>query len=652
MCGIAGLIGTMSAEQVEAAVRAMIAVQAHRGPDDEGVAVLHTGGSTVGLGNRRLAIQDLSPLGHQPMYNPDTRDLLVYNGEIYNAPELRHQLQREGIRFRGHSDTEVLLRAYEVWGTGCLDRLRGMFAFGLWDERRARLLIARDHVGMKPLYYAVREGEWLVFASEVQALMASGMMPANIDRRALAGYLAYGAVQEPLTIYEGVFTLPHGCWREFDAHGRITREDRFWKIPPVAVRSATLASQVEEGRSLLEGAVQRHLLSDVRVGIFLSSGLDSTAILGNAQTAGAENLNAFTVSFPDDPRYDEAATARKTAARLGVLYHEYPVEDNIALAWIREGLDRMDQPCMDGFNTHIVARAVREQGIAVALSGLGGDEIFGGYPAFRRVPFLYRWLSWLKFVPPPWRVIAARILSVRASEIVREKSIAIARLGPQVAGLYFQSRRLISDEALRTLGFDRRSLGLQEGWQLPATDFSECLVKDDPVASVSRLETIFYLGNMLLRDTDVFGMANSLEIRVPFMDRDLLEWVFGLAGNLVLPPGAPPKYMLREMSAHLFSESQFSQPKRGFALPFATWLMGPLRELMETSLRILKNSGLVEPEGVDRVATTFLCQPHSPAWSRVWALVTLGHWLLAHRQRAQMFAAATAPESSVAERPS
>jgi asparagine synthase (glutamine-hydrolysing) len=642
-------MGTMSAEQAEAAVCAMIAAQAHRGPDDEGVAVLHTAGSTVALGNRRLAIQDLSPLGHQPMCNPDTRDLLVYNGEIYNAPELRRQLQQEGIRFRGHSDTEVLLRAYELWGVSCLERLRGMFAFALWDDRRARLLIARDHVGMKPLYYAVREGDWFVCASEVQALMASGLVAANIDQCALAGYLAYGAVQEPLTIYENVFALPHGCWREFDAHGRITREDRFWKIPPVAVRSV-MASQIEEGRSLLQRAVQRHLLSDVRVGIFLSSGLDSTAILGNARTVTSEHLHAFTVSFPDDRGYDEAATARETAARLGVQYHEYPVDNNTALGWIREGLDRMDQPCMDGFNTHIVARAVREQGIAVALSGMGGDEIFGGYPAFRRVPFLYGWLSRLKFAPPPWRVAAARIVSMMASEIVRQKSIEIARLGPQLAGLYFQSRRLISDEALRTLGLDWRSLGLQDGWQPPSVDFSECLVNDDPVASVSRLETIFYLGNMLLRDSDVFGMANSLEIRVPFLDRDLLDWAFGLAGNLVLPHGAPPKHLLREMYAHLFSGSQFTQPKRGFTLPIATWLMGPLRDLMETSLRNLKNSGLLEPEGVDHVATTFLGQPHSPAWSRVWALVTLGHWLLAHRERAQMFAAATAPASSIAER--
>jgi asparagine synthase (glutamine-hydrolysing) len=642
MCGIAGVMGKLSAGQVEASVHAMTAAQAHRGPDDEGIAVFHAAGAVVGLGNRRLAIQDLSPLGHQPMYNPATGDVLAYNGEIYNAPELRGELEQKGIRFRGHSDTEVLLRGYEVWGVDCLERLRGMFAFALWNEGRSRLLIARDHVGMKPLYYAAAEGQWFVCASEIKALMASGLLQPDIDRRALAGYLAFGAVQEPLTIYKGVFALKRGCWREFDAQSHVTGADTFWKVPPVTVCPKTVASQIDEGRSLLEKAVQRHLLSDVPVGIFLSSGLDSTAILGNAQKVTSEHLHAFSVSFPDHWREDEAPIARQTAARFGVQYHEYPVDDSTALLWICEGLDRMDQPSMDGFNTHIVARAVREQGIAVALSGMGGDELFGGYPAFRRVPRLLQLLSTFNAVPPSWRGGVARIASALANEIVKEKSVSIARLDPDLLAVYFQSRRLISDEVLGRLGLDWRSLGLEETFQIPGIEFGECLLNDDPVASVSRLETIFYLGNMLLRDSDVFGMANSLEIRVPFLDRDLLEWAFRLAGGMLLPQGAAPKYLLRQMCAPFFSESQLTQPKRGFALPFATWLMGPLRDLMHTNLEMLKNSGLVRPEGVDHVATTFLREPHSPAWSRIWALVTLGHWLNTQHKRPQALASSRA----------
>src|SRR5208337_31065 len=208
MCGIAALLGKHKPECAAAMVHTMNDAQAYRGPDDQGAVVLQVGDGIVGLGSRRLAILDLSPLGHQPMHNPDTGDVLVYNGEIYNSPDLRRELQQAGFAFRGRSDTEVLLRAYQHWGVDCLPRLRGMFAFTLWDARRSRLLITRDHLGIKPLYYAAREGEWFVCASEVRALMSSGLVPPVVSQRALAGYLAYGAVQEPLTLFEGVFALP------------------------------------------------------------------------------------------------------------------------------------------------------------------------------------------------------------------------------------------------------------------------------------------------------------------------------------------------------------------------------------------------------------------------------------------------------------
>jgi len=335
MCGIAALLGKHKPECAAAMVHTMNDAQAHRGPDDQGAVVLQVGGGIVGLGNRRLAILDLSPHGHQPMHNPDTGDVLVYNGEIYNSPDLRRELQQAGFTFRGRSDTEVLLRAYQHWGVDCLPRLRGMFAFTLWDARRSRLLIARDHLGIKPLYYAAREGEWFVCASEVRALMSSGLVPPVVSQRALAGYLAYGAVQEPLTLFEGVFALPRGAWKEFDSLGRATAQGTYWQFPrPDGERQRSVEEVAEEGRALLDQSVRRHLLSDVRVGIFLSSGLDSTAVLGIARRfqSATDHLNAFTVSFSDDPVYDEAAIARITAARFGVQYHEYPVEESTALA--------------------------------------------------------------------------------------------------------------------------------------------------------------------------------------------------------------------------------------------------------------------------------------------------------------------------------
>lgn len=614
-------------------VRAMNDAQAHRGPDDQGAVVLQVGHGIVGLGNRRLAILDLSPLGHQPMHNPDTGDVLAYNGEIYNSPELRSELQRAGFRFRGRSDTEVLLRAYQHWGVDCLPRLRGMFAFAIWDARRSRLVIARDHLGIKPLYYSLQAGEWFVCASEVRAVMSSGLLPAKVSQRALAGYLAYGAVQEPLTLFDNVFTLPRGSWKEFDCLGQMTGQGTYWRFPEPHRNGECNPDQfAEEGRALLEQSVRRHLLSDVRVGIFLSSGLDSTAILGIARRFqnATEHLHAFTVSFSDDPIYDEAAVARITAARFGVQYHEYPVEESTALQWIRDGLAAMDQPSMDGFNTYMVARAVHEQGIVVALSGMGGDELLAGYNSFRRVPRFYRAMSVMSSLPPSWRAALARNLALPMNSVVRSKAADIATTGADFSAIYFQTRRLLSDNGLAGLGLQPSELDLSPSYQvreLSCNGWSS----PDGVASVARLESAFYLQNVLLRDSDVFGMATSLEIRVPLLDLDFVDWAFRLPGDVLLPKGAPSKHLLRIMCADLYSPAQKQQGKRGFMPPIGLWLLGPLRETMEESLRSLKNSGLIDPAGIAPITQTFLREPRSPAWSRVWAMVTLGQWFQQHK---------------------
>lgn len=630
MCGIAAILGTLPPERVELSLRGMLEAQLHRGPDDGGSMVVPAAQSTLGLGSRRLAIQDISPLGHQPMVNQATGDILVYNGEIYNAPALRSLLEAEGFHFRGHSDTEVLLRAYERWGIGCLDRLRGMFALALWDARRSRLILARDHLGIKPLYYYAKEGSWFVCASEVKALLKSGLLKPEIELRALAGYLAYGGVQEPLTIYESVFSLPRGSWRELDSSGKVLAEGTYWRFPAIeeSARERPHQELIEEGRAILAQSVRRHLLSDVRVGVFLSSGLDSTAVLGLSRgQQGAQQLDAVTVSFPDRPDFDEAATARATASRFGIRYHEYPVTDITARRWTCDALACMDQPSMDGLNTYIVARAISELGIAVALSGLGGDEVFGGYNLFRRVPRTYHAMSWLSPLRRSARSAVARTATLFRDGVAKTKALEIAQVNPGLIGIYFRFRRLISDLGLGSFGLRAEALGLSEDFQVQDLRYEGCYVPSDLVASVARLDAAFYLQNVLLRDSDVFGMANSLEIRVPFLDRDLVEWAFRLPGSVLLPRRAPLKHLLREICADLYSAPQRVQPKRGFTLPFGPWLIGPLREMMEENLRTVRNSGLLDPSGVDSMYELFLHEPKSSAWSRVWALVTLGQWL-------------------------
>ena len=629
MCGIAAVLGDLPFEQVEGSLRAMLDAQHHRGPDDSGSIVISTGKGVLGLGNRRLAIQDVYPLGHQPMRNDDTGDILVYNGEIYNAPQLRQTLEAEGYRFKGHSDTEVLLRAYQEWGIECLDRLRGMFAFAIWSAQRSRLVIARDHLGIKPLYYSCND-RWFVCASEVQALTRSGLIPSEVDRRALAGYLAYGGVQEPLTIVSNVFSLPRASWKEFDLCGKVVGQGQYWQFPSLRrpAKAQSINEIVEEGRALLHQSVKRHLLSDVRIGLFLSGGLDSTAILG--LTRGIESGNsveAFTVSFPDRGEHDEREAAHATASRFGVRFNECQVSDSTALGWIDEAIRCIDQPSMDGFNTYIVSRAIRDQGIVVALSGLGGDELFGGYNLFRRVPRTYDLMSWLNPLPISLRMTAAHFATAFASKVARDKAEEMVVADPGLIGIYFRYRRLLSDLSLESFGLKPQALDLSEDFQVPEFRYEDCYIPGDHIASVGRLEASFYLQNILLRDSDVFGMANSLEIRVPFLDRDLVDWAFCLPGDVLLPRRSPLKYLLRKICGDLYAKSQVRQPKRGFVLPFGAWLVGPLREMMEESLGFLRGSGHLDPTGIGVVRRQFEEEPEGPAWSRVWALVTLGHWL-------------------------
>jgi asparagine synthase (glutamine-hydrolysing) len=640
MCGIAGIVGALSHAQVDGPLQSMLEAQLHRGPDDGGLKLIPVQGGTVGLGNRRLAIQDLSALGHQPMVNDATGDVLVYNGEIYNAPALRDLLKAEGFQFQGHSDTEVLMRAYERWGTECLSLLRGMFAFAVWDARRSRLVIARDPMGIKPLYYAARRDRWFVFASEVRAIILCGLLDAGIDRRSLAGYLAYGAVQEPLTIYEGVLSLPGGCWQERDKDGNIVAGGRYWQfpLPQGSGRERHVSDLVEEGRGILQESVRRHLLSDVQVGLFLSSGLDSTALLG--LTPEKQNLDAFTVSFPDHPEYNEVVSARMATERFRVRHHECPVSDSTALNWIHNALECMDQPSMDGFNSYIVSHAVRERGIVVALSGLGGDEVFLGYELFHRVPRIYHALSWLTPFPDSVRTAAAWFATAFTNNTVRQKAHEIAKVNPGLIGLYFRQRRLIGDSGLESFGFNSEALQLSEDFQVPELQYEGCYIPADLLSSVARLDAAFYLKNILLRDSDVFGMANSLEIRVPFLDLDLVEWAFRLPGDVLLPNRAPLKYLLRKIGAEVYGNLPVASSKRGFVIPISAWLRGPLRAVMETSLWMLRDSGLLDTRGIDNVEEMFRREPDTPSWSRVWALVTLGSWLRTQHARTPVLAAA------------
>jgi asparagine synthase (glutamine-hydrolysing) len=629
MCGITGVFHRHQA-LAESGTRSMSAALAHRGPDDEGAETRRVPGGFLALGQRRLSILDLTPAGHQPMTNPSTGDGIVFNGEIYNFPALRRELAGAGACFGSRCDTEAILHAFARWGVDCFDRLHGMFALALYDRQRERLILARDPLGIKPLYYGLTDRAF-AFASEVRALAASGLFDLDLDRRALAGFLAYGAVPQPLTLFREMRMLEPGTWIAVDlAHsaGRLSHSEprRFWSFPAPQA-STNYPDAVATVRTLLADAVRSHLLSDVPVAAFLSSGLDSTAIAALGADA-SDAIHTFTVGLEGHPNLDEAPVARETARQLGVAHTTIELTPGDALAYTRRYFASLDQPTVDGINTFIIAGAVRDRGYKVALSGLGGDELFGGYASFRQIPRLARWLPWARAIPARLRGVGADLLFRARSSTQRQKARELATTAPTLPDLYFRRRRLFSDRDLADFGLRSKELGLDTVFLPPESRPAEALTGLAPAAVIGVLETRFYLGNMLLRDCDVFGMAHGLEIRVPLLDRALLDYVYALPAQWRTPRGQQNKPLLADAMADRGRFAAIGRfPKRGFSLPQAAWMAGPLREDFEHHLGVLGDSGLLDPRTVQRVWRDFLADLNGPTWSRLWMLGGLGSWL-------------------------
>lgn len=631
MCGIAGLIASRE-DIARPALASMLQAQLHRGPDDAGEELLSFGASILGLGQRRLAILDLSPAGHQPMVHPDTGDRLVLNGEIYNCNVLRDELTAHGVRWRGHSDTEVLLHGLARWGTEFIPRLQGMFAFAWLSFRQRRLLLARDPLGIKPLYVASTPQAFL-FASEVRAITASGLVPRNMDPKAVAGFLAYGSIPEPTTLYENVAAFPAGCYQWIEIGGatgyRVQPPRRHWSFPHP---SATIdGSQVSESVSTtLDAAVRDHLLSDVPVGVFLSSGLDSSIVAGLA-VRHAPDLRTFTVGFTDQPDMSESQMAARTAALLGTKHTEIPVTgpeaESAAVAWLRS----LDQPSVDGLNTYIISRAVRAQGIIVALSGLGGDELFGGYSSFARVPRMAEMMRHVRWLPARGREALGSVATVGRPATVRQKAADMLRSNGGLVELFLQNRRSMSNGQLRALGIEPARIGLTEDFITPETRDELGSQAEDAGALLSQLESGFYMKNTLLRDSDTNGMAHGLEIRVPMLDRRMLDLVLSIPGHIRLPDGRANKHLLREAFKNMLRPELTEQAKRGFTLPVGRWMVGPMRELCESGVDYLKGLSILQKDGVDAVWKSFVNGRDQSRWSRAFALCVLG----LHMQRTQ-----------------
>ncbi|HVT91016.1 MAG TPA: asparagine synthase (glutamine-hydrolyzing) [Tepidisphaeraceae bacterium] len=621
MCGIAGII-SQSRKAVEEDLARATRAQAHRGPDDSGEQILSFGRAFLGLGQRRLSIIDLSPLGHQPMVHPRTGDQIIFNGEIYNFQALRRKLESDGEVFKGHSDTEVLLHGLVRYGPEYVRRLEGMYAFAFFSVAKNELMLARDPMGIKPLYVS-RSKDLFLFASEVRALLASNLVSKELDPRGIAGLLAYGAVQHPQTIFAQVKSFPPGHWQIVSADG-VNEPVRFWDYPAI---DNTMDEQraVAALQTTLDAAVRDHLIADVPVGVFLSSGLDSTIIAGLAKRY-SPNIRAFTVGFAEQPEMSEIDLASETARLFGLNHTIIQIDSADAEAAAFNWLGAMDQPSLDGLNVYVISKAVRAQGITVALSGQGGDELFGGYPSFSDVPRFHRFMRTVQWVPRSMRGGLGRLAAVGRSEAVGQKVLDIARSTGSVMELALQRRRSMSSQQLSDLGISSSALGLTSAFQLAGIE-REIPIDGDVISAVSRIESCFYQGNMLLRDGDANGMAHGLEIRVPLLDQRLLNLVHTFPGHVRLPTGRADKHLLRVAFPSLLRPDLLNQKKRGFTLPIRRWMLGPLKPLCEQSLEKLKSVGMLRESGIDAIWQSFLNEPDSPIWSRAFTLCVLGRYL-------------------------
>jgi asparagine synthase (glutamine-hydrolysing) len=758
MCGICGAVEFSGASNAAEVVRLMTPTMQHRGPDDQGIAEfgfrsadsgagqlsgadgkssVNGGQGSAALGMRRLSIIDIEG-GHQPIFNDDRTVGVVLNGEIYNFQELQRQLADRGHRFHTRSDSEVVVHAYEEWGAECVERLQGMFALAIWDGRgefqvsssrfqvkannnhrgtestedaqsaedgraggdargpsaEGTLFLARDRMGIKPLYYyapgarfqvssskfqvrtetqsAFSEPEtWnlkletFLFASEVRTLLASGLVPRKLSRDAVESYLMFGSVSEPLTLIEDVVSLPpgHRLTINFGADENQIKVERYWKIsgvssskfqvsssngdppataggtdkngngdPPATAGGTgrkTTSDAAKRVRALLEESVRGHLIADVPVGVFLSSGIDSTALaaLASREVSG---VHTFTVAFPEG-EFSEAAIARRTAKTFGTTHSEVMLSGDDMLARLGEAVGALDQPTMDGINTYFVSASARSAGLKVALSGLGGDEVFGGYNSFRRTPHYQRVARAGGHVPAGVRTAMAAAMSgaggrFMAGDAARKIS-ALWKDSDSLPDPYYFNRLLFTPQQVANLM--RGETGAASAWRDWLNVSSQNARQLDSFAAVSCLEAESYLVNTLLRDTDSMSMAHSLEVRVPFLDHPLVEYVTHLPEQVKLGDGRPKALLIAAM-AELLPAEVVNQPKRGFTFPWSEWLRGPLKQEVENGLSDLAPAlaEIVDTKTARGVWQSYL--DGQTSWSRPWSLFVLNEWVKRH----------------------
>ncbi len=628
MCGIAGFLDFEINDQSENPGRilsTMLDSIRHRGPDDRGYEFIqNASGPTLHLGHQRFSIIDLSPRGHQPMAN-DSRTLWIStNSEIYNFRELREELSGSFL-FNSQSDTEVLLKSYEYWGLNCLKFFRGMFAFAIWDSKIQSLILARDRLGIKPLYYLSLKNKFL-FASEVRALLASGLADSKINHSGLYHFLTFGHLKSPNTLIGNIQELQPGYYLIIDQNGNIDKKS-YWD-PCNSINSESI-NQTDPKTSidrLLREAVEYRQVSDVPIGAFLSGGIDSSAIVSHMVKTLDKPITTISIGFKEK-EFDESKYSAEISRLYKTEHQLLTLEDEQILEALPDAIDAMDQPTIDGINTYIISRAAKEAGLKVVLSGLGGDELFGGYPSFSLVSELQKKKKLLSVFPHFLTKFGSKLLKKALPSDQSDKLEHWLEGKLSGAHEYFLIRTLYCEKQVLDLFVDQ---DITKKEILNYFEFTKKLLNDlkikDNFTLVSYLETTHYLQNMLLRDTDMMSMAHPLEVRVPFMDHKLVEYMFSLPAKHKKLTDTPKSILVNSLKTSL-PDSVVNRKKMGFTLPFELWMRGKLKSEIESVLMTPINSfnSLISQTAVEKIWKQFLIGRTS--WSRPWSLYVLKRWI-------------------------
>jgi asparagine synthase (glutamine-hydrolysing) len=638
MCGIAGIIGRLD-ERNRAALTRMSEAMVHRGPDGSGtwVSTPDSRGWGAMFAHRRLSIIDLSPAGAQPMIDPVTGHIVVYNGEIYNFVDVRRRLMAEGQELRSSGDTAAMLRAVGLHGPEAVSWFRGMFAFACWDPTNRRLLLARDPLGIKPLYLARSsdpDAGWSIgFASELRTLMASGLLGTpHLDPQAVASSVWNGFVVSPRTAVKGVEVLWPGDLLEFDGAGKELRQYDFWHIP---ARAPAPIMEEEELAVILQEGLRLHLTSDVPLAVLLSGGVDSSVVANLAQRAARSPIHTFTLAFEED-ELNEGPIAKQIAAAIGTQHHELVLTERSFVENLEAALDSLDQPTFDGLNAYYISRAIRAAGFTVALSGTGGDELFGGYTSYRNLPVLHDWSRRAACVPRSLQIAAATLATwplrcfggTMPPQTRWAKLPDMVRHGGDLLALYQLAYALFLPAFQQELLVPDFAGALADG--LPRAMRERIIAESrdrTPLSAISVMEQRLFLGERLLRDNDVASMAASVEQRVPLVDQILFESVDCLPDSVRYQP-LGQKAVLRRIGLHGLDPALFDRPKSGFVLPYDRWIRRGLKSAMDEILRdpqAIAPIGL-DPTAVERLWRAFLDGAPGTYWSRVWSVYVLVRW--------------------------